>query len=104
MSENATDPAPATAVRSVSPVAGPQARSAAVATTDFRWYPRLTRGSDGSVVAGVCVGLADHLGVRVVHVRLVMVLLATLSGAGVALYSALWALTPTGPASAGAGR
>lgn len=104
MSENATDPAPATAVRSASPVAGPQARSAAVATTDFRWYPRLTRGSDGSVVAGVCVGLADHLGVRVVHVRLVMVLLATLSGAGVALYSALWALTPTGPASAGAGR
>ena len=104
MSENATDPAPATAVRSASPVAGPQARSAAVATTDFRWYPRLTRGSDGSVVAGVCVGLADHLGVRVVHVRLVMVLLATLSGAGVALYSALWALTPTGPAPAGAGR
>lgn len=104
MSENATDPAPATAVRSASPVAGPQARSAAVATTDFRWYPRLTRGSNGSVVAGVCVGLADHLGVRVVHVRLVMVLLATLSGAGVALYSALWALTPTGPASAGAGR
>ncbi|MFI8695857.1 ATP-binding protein [Dietzia maris] len=104
MSENATDPAPATAVRSASPVAGPQARSAAVATTDFRWYPRLTRGSDESVVAGVCVGLADHLGVRVVHVRLVMVLLATLSGAGVALYSALWALTPTGPASAGAGR
>ncbi|MEW1937255.1 PspC domain-containing protein [Dietzia maris] len=104
MSENATDPAPATAVRSASPVAGPQARSAAVATTDFRWYPRLTRGSDGSVVAGVCVGLADHLGVRVVHVRLVMVLLATLSGVGVALYSALWALTPTGPASAGAGR
>lgn len=104
MSENATDPAPATAVRSASPVAGPQTRSAAVATTDFRWYPRLTRGSDGSVVAGVCVGLADHLGVRVVHVRLVMVLLATLSGAGVALYSALWALTPTGPASAGAGR
>ena len=104
MSENATDPAPATAVRSASPVAGPPARTAAVATTDFRWYPRLTRGNDGSVVAGVCVGLADHLGVRVVHVRLVMVLLATLSGAGVALYSALWALTPTGPASAGAGR
>jgi len=104
MSENATDPAPATAVRSASPVAGPPARPATVATTDFRWYPRLTRGSDGSVVAGVCVGLADHLGVRVVHVRLVMVLLATLSGAGVALYSALWALTPTGPAPAGAGR
>lgn len=101
MSENATDPAPATAVRSASPVAGPPARPP-VATTDFRWYPRLTRGSDGSVVAGVCVGLADHLGVRVVHVRLVMVLLATLSGAGVALYSALWALTPAGPAREGA--
>ncbi|TCJ76696.1 UNVERIFIED_ORG: phage shock protein C (PspC) family protein [Dietzia maris] len=102
MSENATDPALATAVRSASPVVGPPVRTAAVATTDFRWYPRLTRGSDGSVVAGVCVGLADHLGVRVVHVRLVMVLLATLSGAGVALYSALWALTPAGPAREGA--
>ncbi|UVE94922.1 ATP-binding protein [Dietzia sp. B32] len=99
MSENATDPAPAAEARPPSPVARPPARPAAVPAIDFRWYPRLTRVTDGSVVAGVCTGLADHLGVRVTHVRLVMVLLATLSGAGVALYSALWALTPTGPSA-----
>ena len=96
------------------PPAGPVAVAAgptgvnvgSVATRDrrFRWYPPLTRLSDGSVVAGVCAGLADHLGVRVTHVRVAMVLLATLSGAGVALYSALWALTPSGPAREGAGR
>ena len=103
MSEHATDPAPADAARSASRVAPFAARPATVPRTDFRWYPRLMRVTDGSVVAGVCVGLADHLGVRVTHVRLVMVLLATLSGAGVALYSALWALTPTGPAREGTG-
>ena len=64
----------------------------------FRWYPPLTRVTDGAVVAGVCGGLAAHLGVRVTVVRLAMVLLATISGAGVALYAALWAMTPTAPA------
>ncbi|KAA0917375.1 PspC domain-containing protein [Dietzia sp. ANT_WB102] len=79
-------------------------RPLAVPAADFRWYPQLTRVSEGSVVAGVCAGLAEHLGVRVNYVRLAMVLLATLSGAGVALYSALWALTRTAPARVGAGR
>ncbi|QGW23908.1 PspC family two component system sensor kinase [Dietzia sp. DQ12-45-1b] len=68
----------------------------------FRWYPPLARISDGSVVAGVCAGLAAHLGVRVTHVRLAMVVLATLSGAGVLFYAALWALTPSARALEGA--
>ena len=32
--------------------------------------------SDGAVVGGVCAGLAEHLGVKVTHVRLAMVVLA----------------------------
>ncbi len=113
MSENATDPAPATPVRAsdagsaarvgphgpVSPDA-PVLRPPAAAPASFRWYPRLTRTSHGSVVGGVCAGLAEHLGVKVTYVRLVMVLLASLSGAGVALYSALWVLLPSAPARA----
>ena len=64
----------------------------------FRWYPRLARDTHASVVGGVCAGLADHLGLKVTHVRLAMVLLASLSGVGVALYSALWVLLPAAPA------
>lgn len=86
-------PAPA-AASPVRPPASPPAR--------FRWYPPLTRTSDGSVVAGVCAGLAAHLGVRVTYVRLAMVLLATVSGAGVVFYAALWALTPSTRAPEGA--
>lgn len=57
--------------------------------------PRLLRPVDDGWVAGVCAGLAEHLGVRVAGVRLVMVLLAVLgSGLGVVVYLALWALTP----------
>src|SRR5699024_3646483 len=39
----------------------------------FRWYPRLARDTHASVVGGVCAGLADHLGLKVTHVRLAMV-------------------------------
>lgn len=110
MSENATDPAQAAgsaiAARSaasdpVPPQALPPMRPPGGTPVAFRWYPRLTRVSDGSVVAGVCAGLAEHLGLRVIHVRLAMVLLATLSGAGVAVYAVLWAIAPTGPAREG---
>lgn len=76
------------------PVAQPP-RSPVSQAASFRWYPPLTRISDGSVVGGVCSGLSAHLGVRVTFVRLAMVLLATLSGAGVLLYAALWVLTPS---------
>ncbi len=55
--------------------------------------PRLVRPVRGRVVAGVCAGVARHLGVPVLVVRLVTVALA-LSGAGVVGYLFLWALTP----------
>ena len=125
MSENATDPAPVEPVRaSDAESAGPPAPADGPATrpgprgpvpsgapalrppgavpAGFRWYPRLTRVTDASVVGGVCAGLSEHLGVKVTHVRLAMVLFATLSGAGVVLYSALWVLLPSAPARADA--
>ncbi|WP_082767737.1 ATP-binding protein [Dietzia cinnamea] len=96
-------PAAATADRPESPGPGLPSRPPVAQPAGFRWYPRLTRVPDGSVVSGVCTGLAEHLGVRVTHVRVVMVLLATLSGAGVALYAALWAFTSSTPAQSSPG-
>ncbi|KQV06275.1 ATP-binding protein [Leifsonia sp. Root112D2] len=46
------------------------------------------------LLGGVCAGLARHLGVSVVVVRLIMVGLALGAGAGILLYLWLWALVP----------
>jgi signal transduction histidine kinase len=52
-------------------------------------------------VAGVCAGLAAHLGVSVGVVRLVMAFLGLAGGAGVALYVFWWLTVPSGdPAAA----
>jgi signal transduction histidine kinase len=55
--------------------------------------PTLTR-QRVCVLAGVCGGLAEHLGWRVATVRWIMVGLTLVSGAGILLYAWLWALTP----------
>jgi signal transduction histidine kinase/phage shock protein PspC (stress-responsive transcriptional regulator) len=55
---------------------------------------RLERPVEGRYVAGVCAGLAEHLGLDVRHVRLAFVLASIAGGAGVAAYLFLWALTP----------
>ena len=78
----------------VSAQPGSPSRPPVVRPPDFRWYPVLTRIAGVSVVGGVCAGLAAHLGVRATQVRIAFVLLASLSGAGVLLYAALWVLTP----------
>ncbi|WP_138442201.1 ATP-binding protein [Sinomonas susongensis] len=56
--------------------------------------PPLVRGED-RFVAGVCSGLARHLGVRVDVVRWVMVLASLLGGAGIVFYAWLWIMVPT---------
>lgn len=53
--------------------------------------PVLARSSDDRVLAGVCAGIAQTLGVDATLVRLVFALLALAGGAGVLLYLALWA-------------
>jgi signal transduction histidine kinase/phage shock protein PspC (stress-responsive transcriptional regulator) len=58
--------------------------------------PQLRRPRQGRVLAGVCSGLAVHLGLSVTTVRVAFVLLSLLSGLGVVLYAALWIVSPVG--------
>ena len=61
--------------------------------------PPLVRGSD-RVIAGVCAGLARHLGWPLRMVRIGMVVAAVAGGAGVAFYAWLWIMVPTADESA----
>jgi phage shock protein PspC (stress-responsive transcriptional regulator) len=56
----------------------------------------LTRPRQGRWIAGVCAGLARHLGWPSSRVRLVYVLCSVLSAAfpGILVYLALWFLMP----------
>ena len=55
---------------------------------------RLTRRPDGRLVAGVASGLADHLGLPVMTVRIAFVVLLVAGGLGAVLYAAFWAVVP----------
>ena len=61
--------------------------------------PPLARSSD-RMIAGVCAGLAQHLGWPVQMVRIGMVVAALAGGAGVAFYAWLWIMVPTADESA----
>jgi signal transduction histidine kinase len=52
----------------------------------------LLRRRSGRFFAGVAGGVADHLGIEVLWVRIAFVALAFVSGAGVAAYGLLWVL------------
>ncbi len=54
----------------------------------------LVRATDDRLLAGVCGGLAAHLGVPTAVVRAVMVGLALMGGAGVLFYGWLWVTVP----------
>ncbi|WP_026553557.1 ATP-binding protein [Arthrobacter sp. H20] len=56
--------------------------------------PALLRSND-AMIAGVCAGLAAHLGITVKVARIAMVCLALAGGAGIFLYGWLWVLVPT---------
>ncbi len=55
-------------------------------------------------MGGVCAGLAERLGVEVLVVRVIMVMMATVGGLGVAVYALAWALIPVAPDSEQLGR
>src|SRR3569833_596519 len=55
--------------------------------------PRLERRADRRLVGGVCAGLAEHLGLEVLVVRLAFAVLIS-AGVGVVAYVALWRLVP----------
>ncbi|HJW01619.1 MAG TPA: PspC domain-containing protein [Arthrobacter sp.] len=61
--------------------------------------PPLVRSSD-RIIAGVCSGLALHLGWPVKSVRIAMALATLAGGAGLAFYAWLWIMVPTADESA----
>lgn len=63
--------------------------------TGEREVRRATRSTDDAYVAGVAAGLARHLGVPVLWVRLGFVLTAVLGGIGIAFYAGLWMVLPS---------
>ena len=67
------------------PWPGPGARQA---------RPRLTRSRRDRKVAGVCGGLAAHLGIDPLILRVVVVVLTLFGGSGLLLYVAGWLLLP----------
>src|SRR5437867_3661681 len=68
--------------------------------------PKVARSDADRVVAGVCSGIAESLGVDVTLVRLVFALLALASGSGLVLYFGAWLLLPApdAPERGGAAR
>jgi phage shock protein C len=54
----------------------------------------LRRSLDGRILGGVAAGLARYFDVDVAHVRIALVALSFLGGAGVPLYLAAWLLIP----------
>jgi signal transduction histidine kinase len=53
-------------------------------------FTMIRRSDDDRVVAGVCAGIAEKIGVDPTLVRLVFTLLALAAGAGIVLYAAAW--------------
>lgn len=62
--------------------------------TDPPLRPPLTRSGD-RFIAGVCAGLAQHLGWPVRNTRIAMALATVAGGAGAVLYAWLWIMVPT---------
>ncbi|MBD3160876.1 MAG: PspC domain-containing protein [Candidatus Eisenbacteria bacterium] len=58
---------------------------------------RLYRSRTDRVLAGVCGGLADYLGMDPVLVRVLWVVIVLSFGVGIIAYILLWLLTPEEP-------
>ena len=56
-----------------------------------RQRPPLRRASDERLLAGVCAGLADHLGLHPLGIRAGFIVLTALGGFGALVYAFLWA-------------
>ena len=55
---------------------------------------KLYRSRTNRQVAGVCGGLAEYFKVDATMIRVLVVLLAVLGGAGLVLYVAMWIIVP----------
>lgn len=58
---------------------------------------KLYRKTNEQMLAGVCAGLADYLGLDLAIVRLIFVLLFFFGGHGILIYVILWILMPVQP-------
>jgi signal transduction histidine kinase len=65
---------------------------------------RLYRARDNRILAGVASGIAEHLGISVLGVRIAFVVLLGINGLGALLYAAFWAVVPARPGPADAPR
>ncbi|MFE5913276.1 PspC domain-containing protein [Streptomyces wedmorensis] len=72
--------------------------SAAARVTEIDEPPvrRLYRSADGRWLGGVARGLAGHLGLPVVWVRMIFVVLLFTDGLGLVIYAAFWIVVPLG--------
>ncbi|MGA4850744.1 PspC domain-containing protein [Streptomyces sp. G5(2025)] len=70
--------------------------AAAPPIDDARPLRKLYRSGDGRWLGGVARGLAGHLGLPVIWVRLIFVGLFTADGLGALLYAAFWFFVPLG--------
>src|SRR6185295_9075810 len=66
-----------------------------------RSAPVLRRDPQHRMLGGVCAGLARHLGVDPIIVRIAFVAAAMAGGVGVAIYLLAWVVLPAGEAPAG---
>lgn len=55
---------------------------------------RLVRPSNNKVIAGVCAGVANYLGLDPTLVRIIFLLAFLLAGAGPLVYIILWFIMP----------
>lgn len=85
-------------------VTNPQLPRLSAGSAPPRRRPPLRRVADGRVVAGVCRGLADHLGLHPLALRVGFIGLTAVGGVGALVYAFLWATIPADglPESGGA--
>ena len=75
----------------------PLTREPPISSTATPHPPRLYRAPEHRLAAGVAAGIAEHLGISVVRVRVAFMVLLGLSGLGLLLYAAFWAVVPLRP-------
>lgn len=56
---------------------------------------RLVRPENGRVLAGVCAGLANWIGLDVTLVRIIFLFLGFMTGSGLLIYLILWIVMPS---------
>lgn len=55
---------------------------------------RLTRNKQNRIIAGVCSGIGEYIGLDPTIIRLLLILFVFAGGAGLLLYIAAWIVVP----------